>query len=183
MKEKETSYEKLMSTRIYTLDEIYESALIVHPKSIEKYGLQWELIQCLFEEWSNFTRLNKPIIDEYGNHYRDSEGFYMAQRVADLMIKSNISLVSQIPYNSKKTAYKYKHQLDSDQITRIDYMRKTINYKFDINQELQELLRKTKPRMIIEFTYRNDIFFGIDHIQKKWANILWKILQEYRDKI
>ena len=37
---------------------------------------------------SNFEQLENPIIDEFGNIYWNSEGYYMSQRTDDLDIKS-----------------------------------------------------------------------------------------------
>jgi ribA/ribD-fused uncharacterized protein len=175
-------HNQLLQEKIYTNQEIGKAALIIHPKNIEKYELKAEEIAMIFEEWSNFTHLQNPIIDEYGNEYRDSEWFYMAQRIEDSEIKRMIAFCSIGHGLSKKAAYKYKEYMNTNTIDRIEYMRNAIKEKFDKNPKLKELLLSTKNREIIEYTYRWDKFFWISHETKSWSNILGKLLMEYRDK-
>lgn len=177
------SNETLLSSRIYSIEEIGESSLIVHPQILHKYNLVADQIAHIFEEWSNFTVLENPIVDEHGNQYRDSEWYYMAQRVANLEIKKFIAFCSIARWLSKKAAYRHKVYLNTDPEIRIESMRKAIKYKFDNNPNLQKLLLQTDNRQIIEYTYRWDRFFGIHNEDNTWANILGKLLMEYRDQI
>lgn len=177
----EFSNEELLHEKSYTDEEIKTAALIVHPSILWRYWLVAEEIVFVFEQWSNFTQLKTPIVDESGNEFWDSEWYYMAQRVADLEIKKLIAFCSWWKYLSKKSAYLHPELLDKDPFNRIKYMRKAIKFKFDNNPHLKQLLLETWEKDIIEYTYWGDIFFGVDCNTKKWANILWKLLVEYRN--
>lgn len=174
-------YFDLLQAKTYSPQEISQAALIVHPKHLERYNLVADQIAQVFESWSNFTGLKHPIVDQYGNEYRDSEWYYMAQRIQDPEIKKFIAFCSIGRGLSKKAAYKYKHLLDDNPHNRIDYMQNAIAEKFNNNLDLKENLIQTYPREIIEYTYRGDTFFGISHITQTWSNILGKLLMEYRD--
>lgn len=177
------SYEELLEEKNYTPIEIKSSFLILHPKVLHRYWLTKDKVQFIFEEWSNFTQLQNPIVDEFGNEYWDSEWYYMAQRIGDLEIKKLISFCSAWKGLSKRAAYLHYEDISQDFIVRIESMRNAIKEKFDRNQNLRELLLSTNWRQIIEYTYWGDEFFGIDSNSKKGSNILWKLLMEYRDKI
>lgn len=177
------SNKQLLQSKTYAPDEIKEAALIIHPKNLKKYNLKIDEISQIFEEWSNFTVLKNPIVDKYWNEYRDSEWYYMAQRIESLSIKKLIAFSSFGFWLSKKAAYLYEWLLDKNPLQRIKYMRKAIKEKFDNNPDLQKLLLETNNRQIIEYTYRWDIFFGIHNGDNTWANILGKLLMEYRDNI
>ncbi|MBQ9554438.1 hypothetical protein IJU97_05935 [bacterium] len=60
------SYEDLLHEEEFNKEEILDAALITHPKAkacnLTKEDLEKVLI---FEKGSNFTFLEKPIIDEY----------------------------------------------------------------------------------------------------------------------
>lgn len=177
------TYRELLSQEIYVMDDILNWALIIHPNKIEKYWLKNEEISMIFEEWSNFFPLKNKIIDEFGNLYWDSEGFYMSQRVKSLKIKEIISHFSMAQKMSKKIAYMYEAYLDKDIHNRIKYMRKAIKAKFDVNLDLRTVLIQTWDKEIIEYTYWWDTTFGVCHKTKNGSNILWKLLMEYRDSI
>lgn len=175
------SYEELLDEKEYSQYEIKNSFLIIHPEVLEKYWLVRDQVSYILEEWSNFTQLENPIIDEFGNEYWDSEWYYMSQRISDLNIKKLIAFCSIWKGLSKKSAYLYESELDRNPHNRIDFMRKAIKEKFDKNPKLREVLLQTGNKDIIEYTFWEDIFFWIDCKTKKWANILWKLLVEYRD--
>lgn len=175
------SYDELLQSKQYTPEEIASASLIVHPKVLDRYGLVADQIAHIFQEWSNFTSLKNPIVDIENNEYRDSEGFYMAQRIANTNIKKMIAFCSIAHGLSKKVAYRYKELLDNDPHHKIDYMRSAVQQKFDKNPNLKNILTTTNNREIIEYTYRWDIFFGISHRDNTGSNILGKLLMEYRD--
>lgn len=173
---------KLMNKRTYTQEEINNSALIVHPDLIDNYGIRIEEILHVFEEWSNYTILENPIFDEETwLYFYDSESYYFSLRTDDLEKKKRFSEISQIQSYSQRWSLYKRDWLNCDPIFRIEAMRKALKPKFDNNIRLQELVKKTKWMQIIEFTYWNDQFFWIDHLQRFWSNILWKLIMEYRD--
>lgn len=128
---------------------------------------------------SNFHQLLIPIVDEYNNEYWNSEGYYMAQRTNDLSIKSEISKLSKMGGKYSMSA-RYKFDLDKDENNRVEYMRKAIKLKFDNNLELKEQLLSIQGE-IIEKNYWKDNFFGVTIDSLEGANILGKLLMEYRD--
>ncbi|MDD2537445.1 MAG: NADAR family protein [Candidatus Absconditabacteria bacterium] len=162
----------------YSKKEITDAALIVHPSST-KYNLKQEEIAQIFEVGSNFTHLDVPIVDEYGNEYWDSEGYYMAKRTENLNEKKMIAFLS-IGYGCSRKA-RDLFDLEQDEEKRISYMREAIKLKFDSNPRLREELFTTKGRDIIEYTYWGDVFFGIEQTTLQGRNILGKLLVEYRD--
>ena len=172
-------YKYLLHEEQFSKEDIQNSATIMHPKS-EWYNITAEEVAQVFEEWSNFTALEKPITDEFGNEFRNSEWYYMAQRTDNLEIKKLIAFLS-IGYGLAKKASQL-YPLEQDEIKRIEYMRKAIKHKFDNNPKLKEKLMNTWDKVIIEYTYREDTFFGIDQKTLRWRNILWKLLMEYRNE-
>ena len=168
---------ELKTIREYTKEEIRNSAIIMHP-NFEGYDITINDICMLFEEWSNFTTLNSPIYDNQWNEFWDSEWYYMAARTKDSEIKKMISFLS-IWYGLSRKSRKL-FDLDQKFDNRIVYMREAIKKKFDANPHLKEKLLQTWDMQIVEYTYWWDVFFGIDQKTMKWANILWKLLMEYR---
>ncbi|MDR0608226.1 MAG: hypothetical protein LBG52_08030 [Candidatus Peribacteria bacterium] len=124
----------------YTLEEVLNAALIFHPKA-KKYNIKSEEISHIFEEGSNFTLLETPIIDEWGNEFRDSEGYYMAQRTAHAEEKKMIAFLSTGRGLSTKAREFFS--LEQDEEKRISFMRKTIQQKFDRNPKFKALLMQT----------------------------------------
>ncbi len=171
-------YKDLLQEEQFSKEDIQYAAIIMHPNA-KWYNIKAEEISQVFEEWSNFTALESPIEDEFGNEFRDSEWYYMAQRTEDLEIKKMIAFLSIWHGLAKKSTQLYP--LEQDEIKRIDYMRKAIKNKFDKNPTLKGKLMGTWNKEIIEYTYRQDTFFGIDQNTLKGKNILWKLLMEYRD--
>ena len=171
-------YKILLQEKQFSKEEIQNAAIIMHPNA-KWYNIKAEEISQVFEEWSNFTPLKKPIEDEFGNKFRDSEWYYMAQRTNDPETKEMIAFLSIWHGLAKKSTQLYP--LEQDEIKRIEYMRNAIKNKFDENAVLKEKLMSTWDREIIEYTYRKDTFFGIDQNTLKGKNILWKLLMEYRD--
>lgn len=174
------SNESLLIENEYTKWEILDTALVTHPHSKQINLTKEELGQTLiFENGSNLTLLKNPIIDEYGNEYRCSEWYYMAQRVEDLWAKKIIAFLSTWYWLAMKARQLY--DLEQDEEKRIEFMRNAIREKFDNNPELKQELLSTWDKEIIEYTYWGDIRFGINQDTLKWKNILWKLLMEYRD--
>ena len=171
-------YNKLNVETQYTKEDINNAAIIMHP-SARWYNITKEEIWYLFEEGSNFTPLQHPIIDTFWNEFRDSEGYYMAQRTKNKGIKAAIALLSLGHWLARKSRELFP--LEVDESKRIRYMKKAIKEKFDNNPHLKEKLLATWDRTIIEYTYRWDIFFWIDQNTLRWKNILGKLLMEYRD--
>lgn len=171
-------YKDLLQEEQFSKEDIQDAAIIMHPNG-KWYNIKAEEISQVFEEWSNFSHLEKPIEDEFGNEFRDSEWYYMAQRTDDPEIKKMIAFLSIWHGLARKTRQLYP--LEQDETKRIEYMRKAIKNKFDKNPTLKEKLMSTWDKQIIEYTYRKDTFFGIDQNTLKWKNILWKLLMEYRD--
>ena len=160
--------------------DILDAALVTHPRAKQINLTKEELSQTLiFENWSNLTPLKNPIIDEFWNQYRCSEGYYMAQRVKDLWAKKIIAFLSTWYWLAMKARKLY--DLEQDEEKRIEYMRNAIREKFDNNPELKEELLATWDKKIIEYTYWWDIRFWIDQDNLEGMNILWKLLMEYRD--
>lgn len=179
---------KILQTRKYSKKEIDKAMLIIHPKS-DKYNIRPDLAN-IFEEWSNFTRLENPIVDYLGNEFYDSEAYYLSQRVKnyeqDIYIQKLLSEISNSPIIKKSKEYnkiRQKYALDQDKNNRIIYMQKAIKQKFDKNPNLQTKLIESWDKNIIEYTYRGDVLFGIDQHSLQWANILWKLLVEYRNQV
>ena len=174
------SNESLLTEESFSKNEILDAALVTHPHSKQINLTKEELGQILiFENGSNLTLLENPIIDEYGNEYRCSEWYYMAQRVEDLWAKKIIAFLSTWFGLAMKARKLY--DLEQDEEKRIEFMRNAIREKFDNNPELKAELLATGDRQIIEYTYRWDVRFGINQNTWKWKNILWKLLMEYRD--
>lgn len=176
-------YESLLNKRKYESEELQEAAVIVHPKIIENYGVTLDKIWMVFEEGSNFTQLQNPIIDEFWNKFWDSEWFYMAQRFSNPDIKWFIAFCSQWKGLSKKAAYEFKNEITNHPEDRIEAMRLALREKFMRNLELQRVLLATGRRDIIELTFWGDDFFGIKHDTMIGANILGKLLVETRERI
>lgn len=176
------SYTDLLHEEQYTKQELLNAALVTHPKA-KRFNLsQDELSQVLiFENGSNLTLLETPIKDEYGNEYRCSEWYYMAQRVDDLWKKQIIAFLSSWYGLAMKARELYA--LEQDEEKRIDFMRNAIREKFDNNPKLKEELLNTWNKLIIEYTYWRDVRFWIDQETLRWMNILGKLLMEYRDNI
>jgi len=175
--------EHLFAVKQYAPDDLKGSAVILHPKYIERYGIEREDVGMIFEQGSNFTRLTCPLQDEQGNFYYDSEAYYMAQRFSDETVKKMIALCSIQANFSKKAAYLLKDQMDTDPTKRIEYMRQTLWKKFSTNPPLATILSATGDRDIIELTYWGDQFFGISHETLSGANILGKLLVETRMRV
>ena len=177
---KKYSNEELLHEESFTKDDILNAALVTHPKAkacnLTKEDLENVLI---FENGSNLTLLKNPIIDEYGNEYWCSEGFYMAQRTDSLAAKQIIAFLST--WFSLAMKARNLYDLEQDDVKRAEYMRNAIKQKFDNNPDLKEELKRTGNKIIIEYTYRKDTRFWIDQATLKWMNILWKLLMEYRD--
>lgn len=172
--------QELKNSRQYTKQEVQDSAIIMHP-NFPAYNITTDQIAMLFEEWSNFTQLSKPIYDDHWNEFRDSEWYYMAARTADIGIKKMISFLSIWHWLAKKSPKLF--ELDNNPDNRISYMRDAIKKKFDSNPDLKQKLIDTWNLQIIEYTYRWDRFFGIDQSDLTWSNILWKLLMAYRDSL
>ena len=174
------SNEKLLTEEQFTKWDILDAALVTHPCSKQINLTKEELGQTLiFENGSNLTLLKNPIIDEYGNGFRCSEWYYMAQRVGDLWAKKIIAFLSTGFWLAMKARQLY--DLEQDEGKRIEFMRNAIREKFDNNPEMKAELLATWDKEIIEYTYWGDIRFGINQNTWKWKNILWKLLMEYRD--
>jgi predicted NAD-dependent protein-ADP-ribosyltransferase YbiA (DUF1768 family) len=158
--------------------EIEQAMLIMHPKA-PIYNITPDLTH-VFEIGSNFEQLRNPIIDEYGNTYRDSEWYYMAQRTDHLETKKMIAFMSIGKWLAKKASKRY--DLEQDPAKRVIYMRNAVTQKFQKNPELEKKLLATGDKEIIEYTARNDRLFGIDQESLTGANALGKLLMEYREK-
>jgi predicted NAD-dependent protein-ADP-ribosyltransferase YbiA (DUF1768 family) len=151
----------------------------MHPTS-PIYNISPDLAR-VFEIGSNFEQLLNPIVDEYGNTYRDSEGFYMAQRTDNREIKKMIAFMSIGKWLAKKA--KQRYDLEQDPEKRVVYMRNAVTQKFANNPDLEKKLLATGTKEIIEYTARNDRLFGIDQETLIGANALGKLLMEYRDAL
>lgn len=131
---------------------------------------------------SNFYQLTNPIVDEYGNKYWNSEGYYMSLRTDNLEDKKKLSKVSE-ESGSKVKQFKRGLKLDENESNRVQYMRQTIKAKFDANPELAQKLKATGNRLLVEGNYWKDTLFGVDDKTFKGFNALGKALMEYRDNI
>lgn len=103
----------------------------------------------------------------------------MASRTNDLEVKKQIAFYSNIFGRSRSARAKY--ELDMNKENRIEYMREAIRLKYDANPSFADILLSTYPKQIIEYTYRNDTFFGIDQETKNGQNVLGKLSMERRD--
>ena len=172
--------QELLREESFSKEEILDAALVTHIKAkacnLTKEDLEKVLI---FENGSNLTLLEIPIIDEYWNEYWCSEWYYMAQRVNSLAAKKIISFLSSGYGLAMKARILY--DLEQNEEKRIDFMRNAIREKFDRNPELKNELKRTWNKTIIEYTYWKDTRFWIDQETLKWMNILGKLLMEYRD--
>ena len=127
----------------------------------------------------NFYQLDNPIIDEYGNKFWNSEGYYMSQRTPILENKAKIAIISKNGGAASRKA-RIMFTLELDEVNRIEYMRRAIKVKFDNNPLLKEQLLSIKGE-IIERNYWHDDLFGVPNDTLKGANMLGKLLMEYRD--
>ena len=174
------SYEELLHEESYSKEDILDAALVTHPKAKACNLTEEDLEKVLiYENGSNLTLLENPIVDEYGNEYWCSEWYYMAQRTDNLEAKKIISFLSS--WYSLAMKARTLYDLEQDDVKRIEYMRNAIREKFDNNPKLKEELKRTGNKTIIEYTYWRDTRFWIDQATLKWMNILWKLLMEYRD--
>ena len=172
--------DELMTFKFYTPEEIDNAVLILNawPKTMHLYNVTRDI---LYKELSNFHTLDKPIFDEFGNEFWDSEWYYMAGRATDKKIKKIISLMSW-DYWLARHARKYMWQyLEQDELKRALIMREAVYKKFDNNPNLQDVLRTTFGKEIIEYTYWGDRLFGIDQKQRVGCSVLGKLSMEYRD--
>ncbi len=128
----------------------------------------------------NFTQLKNPIIDEFGNEYYNSEGYYMSQRTNNLDEKKQIAIDSKLSGKESRSA-RYKYNLEQDEYKRFLYMVNTINKKFTLDPDLSKKLLNTFDKEIIEKNYWQDDLFGVKCDTLKGANLLGKILMSYRD--
>ena len=127
------SNERLLTEEKFTRDEILDAALVTHPRAEQINLTKEELSQTLiFESGSNLTPLKNPIIDEYGNEYRCSEWYYLAQRVDDLWAKKRIALLSIWFWLAMKVRQLY--DLEQDEKKRIEFMRNAIRKNLIIIQ-------------------------------------------------
>ncbi len=172
--------DELLTFKFYSPEEIDNAVLILNawPKTMHLYNVTRD---TLYKELSNFHTLDKPIFDEHGNEFRDSEWYYMAGRTSDKKLKKIISLMSW-DYWLARHARKYMWQyLEHNELKRALIMREAVYKKFDSNPHLQDILRPTRGKEIIEYTYWEDMLFGIDQKQKLGRNVLGKLSMEYRD--
>ncbi len=165
----------------YSPERIQEAYLIIHPKILDRYNITRDAFFWVFERGSNFSQLKYPIADDHWNIFYDSEWYYMAERFNDPEIKKAIAQASQTKWLSKKVAYKYKEFINQNDEDRVQFMRESIQKKYDGSTWRREHLQETWNREIIEFTYWEDRFFGIDSTDRTGRNILWKLHMEYRD--
>lgn len=166
----------ILELRLYSLEEIKNSALIVHPSVISKYKLKiWDILY-VFEEWSNFTQLENPIYDEVWNEFWDSEWYYMSRRIADPEIRKMIAFSSL--WHSISKRYAKLHELSNDDNIRIESMREAIRLKFENNPKLRQKLLETWKLQIIEYTFWWDDYFWVYSESLLWRNVLWKLLME-----
>ena len=127
---------------------------------------------------SNFHQLRMPLLDDYGNLFWNSEGYYMALRTLDLSVKKVIAQNSKLGgYASRKARKQF--DLNMDESARVIFMDMAIRVKFNANDELRELLYAT-DREIIEKNYWKDDLFGVRQDTLRGANILGKCLMNYR---
>ena len=103
----------------------------------------------------------------------------MSLRTNDLEIKKLIAKMS-IKGGQESRKARNLFILEMDENKRLEFMRISIKQKFDNNLDIKELLLNTNEE-IIEKNYWNDLFFGVDDKTLKGANILGKLLMEYRD--
>lgn len=180
------SIDELLKEQEYSKEEIRKATLVMHPND-KKYNLSSGEIAYVFEEWSNLTLLENPIkvveLDGDWNEivleYRCSEWYYMAQRVKSFAEKQVISFLSTWYWLAMKSRKLF--DLDMDEWHRAEYMRNAIREKFNNNPSLAEKLLATGDTEIIEYTYWRDMLFWIDQNSLKGKNVLWKLLEEYRE--
>ena len=168
----------LLSEKQYTKEDIINGAIIFHP-GLSGYNITANEIAFVFEEGSNFTHLQAPILDEFWNEFWDSEWYYMAKRTNDLERKKAIAFMSIWYWLATKARKMYP--LEQDRVKRVAYMREAIRKKFDNNPHLKQKLMDTWEREIIEYTYWNDTFFWINQDTLRGMNVLGRLLMEYRD--
>lgn len=131
---------------------------------------------------SNFEQLENPIVDEFGNEYWNSEGYYMAQRTSISEIKVRIADMSVSGGQASRNARKI-FALDMNESNRVKYMFKAVREKFKTNSHLILKLKSTGRHEIIEKNFWGDDLFGVVEETKRGANILGKILMIVRDEI
>lgn len=130
---------------------------------------------------SNLWQLETPIVDEEGNEYWNSEGWYMAQRTPSSITRKHIAKASKISGGESRKARK-KYPLEQNEDKRTQYMIDAVKKKFDNNPKLKSLLLATGIETeIIEKNYWHDTLFGVDDKTLQGANILGKVLMGYRD--
>lgn len=174
------SDEELLHYKFYSEAEIEDAVLILNawPQTMHLYNITRDKS---YKELSNFHTLETPIFDEYWNEFRDSEWYYMAGRAEDKKIKKIISLMSGYHGLARNSRKYFQQYLSQDEVLRANVMREAIYKKFDNNPYLQDILRTTFGKAIIEYTYWEDTLFGIEQKQRLWRNVLWKLITEYRD--
>ena len=104
---------------------------------------------------SNFHQLRMPLLDDYGNLFWNSEGYYMALRTLDLSVKKVIAQNSKLGGYASRKARK----------------------QFDLNMDESAY---ATDREIIEKNYWKDDLFGVRQDTLRGANILGKCLMNYR---
>ena len=168
----------------YTKEDLKESAVILHPKSIHNYWISIDDVGIVFEEWSNFTQLKNPIIDQDWVEYWDSEWYYMSLRLShNSEARKLIGFVSTGYGLSKKGAYLFEEEIEKNPELRMAHMIETVREKFIRNPDLKELLLNTGERKIIELTHWWDDFFWVKHDTLSGRNGLGKILEYTRTQL
>ncbi len=139
-----------------------------------------------FEELSNFTASNAPIIDDMGLEYMAVESYYQAQKTLDR--NERLKFTSDYlknPYEygnaSKKMGQKLSVRPDWEKI-KYGYMRIGLAQKFR-DQRFRDILLSTGDRQIIEWTWWGDKCWGKSVRDGKGANALGKLLMELRNKL
>lgn len=128
---------------------------------------------------SNFTDLEKPIIDGFGIKYWTVEHLYQAMKTSNEGKRRNIA------EHPKKGLKKYvknmiiaKADMESFHKNKLEIMEKALRFKFAKGTKYHEMLMNTGDVELVEYNYWNDIFWGVCNNQGD--NHLGKILMKIR---
>lgn len=108
-------------------------------------------------KFSNFRKLDNPIIDKFGIKYYSVENAYQASKSNDANFRSQISIMD--PAMSKKMGRKVELVDNWDEI-KVDVMRKCLRQKFGNNDDLKKELIDADENELHEINYWHDNYWG-----------------------
>jgi ribA/ribD-fused uncharacterized protein len=129
-------------------------------------------------EFSNFAPFP---IDLDGKRWPTTEHYYQAQKFTDLDLKTRIRKAEK-PIIAKNLADKYRDQIRPDwDAVKDEVMYRAVRRKFELHQELRNLLLATGEQEIVEAA-PTDYYWGVGR-EGTGQNKLGKIIERIRAEL